>query len=89
MSPLHRYVPPVQNNQLGTGFGSRGIVVGIVPTVTPLGELLAPRISARGIWAHTQIKYRSSLQFILPDVQFLGIVLQFQEYYNKTCISRS
>ena len=46
---------PVQNNQLGTGFGSRGILVGIVPTVTPLGKLLALHISARDIWAHIQI----------------------------------
>ena len=38
---------PVQNNQLGTEFGSQVMLVGIVPTITSLGELLAPRISAR------------------------------------------
>ena len=27
----------------------------IVPTITPLGKILAPHISARGIWAHIQI----------------------------------
>ena len=38
---------PVQNNQLGTEFGSRGMLVGIVPTITSLGGLLTPHISAR------------------------------------------
>ena len=56
MSPLYLLLPnPVQTNQLGTGFGSQGLLVGIVPTVTPLGELLALHISARDIWAHIQI----------------------------------
>ena len=52
----HTRVPPVQNNQPGTGFGSRGKSVGLVLSVTPLGWLPAPRIDARGvIWAHIQI----------------------------------
>ena len=38
---------PVQNNQLGTEFGSRGMWW--VPTVTSLDGLLAPHISARDI----------------------------------------
>ena len=47
---------PVQSNQLGTGFGSRGRSVGLVPSVTPLGKLSAPLMGARGaIWAHIQI----------------------------------
>ena len=50
-------MPPVQNNQPGTGFVSRGRSVGLVLSVTPLGKLPAPRIAARGaIWAHIQIK---------------------------------
>ena len=54
--PRHTHVPPVQNNQPGTGFGSRGKSVGLGPSVTPLGWLSAPRINARGaIWAHIQI----------------------------------
>ena len=49
-------MPPVQNNQPGTGFGSRGKSVGLGPSVTPLGWLSAPRMNARGaIWAHIQI----------------------------------
>ena len=48
-------IAPVQNNQLGTGFGFWGMLVGIICTVSSLGELLAPRISARDIWAHIQI----------------------------------
>ena len=56
MSLLYLLLPnPVQTNQLGTGFGSQGQLVGIVPNVTPLGELLALHISARDIWAHIQI----------------------------------
>ena len=56
MPPRHTHVPPVQNNQPGTGFGSRGKSVGLGPSVTPLGLLSAPRMSARGaIWAHIQI----------------------------------
>ena len=43
---------PVQNNQLGTEFRSQGMLVGIVPTITSLGVLLALRISARDIWAY-------------------------------------
>ena len=35
--PRHTHVPPVQNNQPGTGFGSRGKSVGLGPSVTPLG----------------------------------------------------
>ena len=42
---------PVQNNQLGTEFRSQGMLVGIVPTITSLGVLLALHISARDIWA--------------------------------------
>ena len=54
--PRHIHVPPVQNNQPGTGFGSRGKSVGLSPSVTPLGLLSALRMSARGaIWAHIQI----------------------------------
>ena len=34
-----------------------GILVGNIPIITPLGELLALRISARGIWAHIQIQW--------------------------------
>ena len=41
-------MPPVQNNQPGTGFGSRGKSVGLGPSVTRLGLLSAPRMSARG-----------------------------------------
>ena len=37
----------VQNNQLGTEFGSQGMLEGIVPAITSLGELLALHISAR------------------------------------------
>ena len=49
-------MPPVQNNQPGTGFGSRGESVGLVLSVTPLGKLSALRMGARGaIWAHIQI----------------------------------
>ena len=49
-------MPPVQNNQPGTGFGSQGRSVGLVLSVTLLGKLPAPRIGARGaIWAHIQI----------------------------------
>ena len=56
MPPPHIHVPPVQNNQPGTGFGSQGILVRIIPTVTPLGKLPALCIGARGaIWAHIQI----------------------------------
>ena len=56
MPPRHTHVPPVQNNQPGTGFRSRGKSVGLGPSVTPLGWLSAPRINARGaIWAHIQI----------------------------------
>ena len=52
----HTHVPPVQNNQPGTGFGSWGRSVGLVLSVTPLGKLPAPRMDARGaIWAHIQI----------------------------------
>ena len=52
MPPPHRHVPPVQNNQTGTGFGSQGRLV----RLTPLGRLPASCISARGvIWAHIQI----------------------------------
>ena len=54
--PRHTHVPPVQNNQPGTGFGSRGKSVGLGPSVTPLGWLSAPHMGARGaIWAHIQI----------------------------------
>ena len=54
--PQHTHVPPVQNNQLGTGFGSWGRSVGLVPSVTPLDYLSAPCMGARGaIWAHIQI----------------------------------
>ena len=53
-------MPPVQNNQPGTGFGSRGKSVGLGPSVTPLGWLSAPRMGARGaIWAHIQIQLRA------------------------------
>ena len=38
---------PVENNQLGTEFGSQGMLVGIIPTITSLGGLLALHISAR------------------------------------------
>ena len=31
------------------------LLVGIIPTITTLGELLGPRIRARDIWAHIQI----------------------------------
>ena len=56
MPPRHTHVPPVQNNQPGTGFGSRGRSVGLVLSVTPLGKLPALHIGARGaIWAHIQI----------------------------------
>ena len=56
-TPLrHTHVPPVQNNQPGTGSESRGKSVGLGPSVTPLGLLSAPRMGARGaIWAHIQI----------------------------------
>ena len=35
--PRHTHVPPVQNNQPGTGFGSQGKSVGLGPSVTLLG----------------------------------------------------
>ena len=62
MPPQHTHVPPVQNNQPGTGFGSWGRLVGLVPSVTPLGTLPAPRMGARGaIWAHIQIFVRTAI----------------------------
>ena len=65
MPPRHTHVPPVQNNQPGTGFGSRGKLVGLVPSVTPLGKLSAPRMGARGaIWAHIQIHWRASVRLL-------------------------
>ena len=52
MPPRHTHVPPVQNNQPGTGFGSRGRSA----PGAPLGWLPTSRIDARGvIWAHIQI----------------------------------
>ena len=69
MPPRHTHVPPVQNNQPGTGFGSRGKSVGLGPSVTPLGLLSAPRMSARGaIWAHIQIICRMEECSILFDI---------------------
>ena len=58
MPPRHTHVPPIQNNQPGTGFESRGRSVGLVPSVTPLGKVPAPRIGARGaIWGHIQLHF--------------------------------
>ena len=63
-------MPPVQNNQPGTGFGSRGKSVGLGPSVTPLGWLSAPRMNARGaIWAHIQIV------FLVPCATLLFLVM--------------
>ena len=62
MTPRHTHVPPVQNNQPGTGFGSRGRLVGLILSVTLLGKLPAPHMGARGaIWAHIQIHGLASL----------------------------
>ena len=59
-------MPPVQNNQPGTGFGSRGKLVGLGPSVTPLGWLSAPRMNARGaIWAHIQIVSLRNLKLVI------------------------
>ena len=56
MPQWHTHVPPVQNNQPGTGFGSQGKSVGLGPSVTLLGYLPALHIGARGaVWAHIQI----------------------------------
>ena len=72
MPPQHTHVLPVQNNQPGTGFGSRGRSVGLVLSVTPLGKLPPPRMGARGaIWAHIQIligKYAGIHQWIIGSV---------------------
>ena len=43
----------INHNQPGTEFRSH---VGIIPTISSLGELLALHISARDIWAHIQIQ---------------------------------
>ena len=66
-------MPPVQNNQPGTGFGSRGKSVGLGPSVTPLGWLSAPRMNARGaIWAHIQILLIGDVE--VSDVQMTRVL---------------
>ena len=45
------------------------MLVGIFPTVTTLGELLAPRISPGDIWAHIQIVHPSPCHSQLKTCQ--------------------
>ena len=56
--------------------------MGIVPTITPLGELLAPHISARGIWAHIQIHLCVHLSFT-PRQMLQCTNLIYSKKYRK------
>ena len=44
MSPSYTLQPSPKQSTFGTEFGPRGMLVGIVPTITLLGWLLAPCI---------------------------------------------
>ena len=82
-------MPPVQNNQPGTGSGSRGKSVGLGPSVTPLGWLSAPRMNARGaIWAHIQIPGRQphSESFDCGVTTDIGYALEYAEEELKICL---